>query len=319
MVKPIRAISSEVLVGSDDHLFEAIAAASPENPFRTAAYVKARRTQGARPLAFFWASGFPGGCIAFIKVGRVQRVLEIPSAPEVDADHPIWETLKEVCRRKRLTRLHVHTFGVSGAFVPALGRQISRMQRREFVLVLDESAPLHLSHNHERNVARARREGVVVSKCVHDILGSAVHSALIGASMARRQARGEDAPPGMRRDTFYSFLEQGAAQLFQASVDRAVVSSMLVLRSSSGAYYHSAGTSPLGMKIGASPLLIVETARMLRDSGVRLFNLGGAGEHEVGLARFKAGFGSEIVESESADFDLARGVRRLVLSIARHK
>jgi hypothetical protein len=54
-------------------------------------------------------------------------------------------------------------------------------------------------------------------------------------------------------------------------------------QSSTGAYYQSVGTPPEGLKLGASPFLISQVAGILRQEGVQIFNLGGAGEDNPGL------------------------------------
>jgi lipid II:glycine glycyltransferase (peptidoglycan interpeptide bridge formation enzyme) len=99
-----------------------------------------------------------------------------------------------------------------------------------------------------------------------------------------------------------ALLASRAGEIFQAVDGDRVLSSILVLRSSTGAYYQSAGTSPEGMKVGASPFLISQVAGILRQEGVQIFNLGGAGEDNPGLQRFKAGFNVRQISLQAATF-----------------
>ena len=54
--------------------------------------------------------------------------------------------------------------------------------------------------------------------------------------------------------------------------------------------------------MGASPFLISGVAAILKHEGVRVFNLGGATAENLGLVRFKAGFGTREVALEAASF-----------------
>jgi hypothetical protein len=140
--------------------------------------------------------------------------------------------------------------------------------------------------------------------------------------MTRRSARGEAVPSVQRDALAEAFLATGVGELFQAVADGASpLSSILVLRSPVGAYYHSAGTSPEGMDRGASQFLIASTAEQLRSEGVLRFNLGGAGPESEGLQRFKAGFGARVVPLEAATCvfgtTLERGARRIIAGALR--
>lgn len=301
----------------DENLLRAVAETAPENPLYTPAFAWARTRRGERPVAFLASSGNIQGCTAFIIQGRIHRDLEIVSAPAVDATHPLWDAIQTFCVRKGITRLRVQSFGSAGGTIPVLGRESSRHQRREYVLDLGpECPPLALSSNHRRNLRRAKRAGIEVTETAEPAAGE-VHAALIDLSMSRRQERGEQVSTDTPSAIFRCFLETGAGVLFQAALpDGPVLSSVLVLLSARGAYYHSAGTSPEGMDHGASQLLIATVAQRLRDRGITLFNLGGAAEDQTGLTRFKCGFGPRTVELETASFDVARGHQRVMVAIA---
>jgi lipid II:glycine glycyltransferase (peptidoglycan interpeptide bridge formation enzyme) len=125
------------------------------------------------------------------------------------------------------------------------------------------------------------------------------HLALQANSMARRKARSESVPLEFARADDAVLLASGVGELYQAMLGGQVASSLLVLRSSRGAYFKSAGSSADGMSVGASHFLVHETAMALQSEGIELFYLGGVRQHEEGLRAFKAGFGSESIETES--------------------
>lgn len=88
------------------------------------------------------------------------------------------------------------------------------------------------------------------------------HARMMEHSRDRRVARGEQISASDTKE-HWAHLESGAGQLFQALHNGRVASSILVLRSAHTAYFHSAGTSPRGMRIGASHFLIYDVCREL--------------------------------------------------------
>ena len=113
-----------------------------------------------------------------------------------------------------------------------------------------------------------------------------------------------------------TLLESGAGELFQAMLGDQVASSLLVLRSSTGAYSESSGNSPEGMTIGASHFLRYETAIALQQDGKRVFYLGGARAHETGLRSYKSGFGTTLLPMSSVTAYLGGPLRRKVSTVA---
>ena len=71
------------------------------------------------------------------------------------------------------------------------------------------------------------------------------------------------------------------------------------------------------MTCGASAWLFHHVARALQSEGLELFNLGGVRPDEEGLRRFKAGFGTRMIELESASFFLASPMKQAVSRVAR--
>jgi len=115
----------------------------------------------------------------------------------------------------------------------------------------------------------------------------------------RRTNRGEALEASADIEAVYPYLESGAGELFQAKKDGVIVSSVLVLLSPLSGYSHSAGTSPEGMKVGASQFLNYKICEDLRNSGLRAYNLGGAPSATT-LEEFKMGFSPEIIQLTEA-------------------
>jgi hypothetical protein len=311
---------SVVPAPSDDRL-EALCRARPESPFHTVAYAQARRQRGHLPVAFLVESGetVVDGCVGYVARGRLRCDLEVVSSPGRPPADGLWDALLGYCRKADVTRLRLESFGSPGGIVlPRLAGESARRARREYRLDLTTWSPEKaLSTNHRRNLARSRKGGVGVRE-TSDPQDARVHAGLMRSSMVRREARGESigATPEAAAVT-RSFLGTGAGSLFQALLDGDVVASVLVLHAPASAYYHSAGTAPEGMRIGASQHLIVAVAEALRERGRAAFNLGGAADDQPGLARFKTGFGAETLRLEAAAADVARGPRRAVLAVIR--
>ena len=300
-------------------LLRSLAENNPENPFFTLAYVESKVQRGAKVVAFAAATGYESrpACIGFVGCGHVHRDLAVVSAPAVDAGHPLWGAVNEFCRREHITRVRIQTFGTPGGSIPVLGRKLEHYRRLEHVLTLDTDVPPpHLSSNHRRNLRKAEKAGLKLANIKGKGAISA-HLLLVSRSMSRLQDRGEVSATGVSPGEVQALVDSAAATIFQAtSPDGEVLSSIVVLLSGQGAYYHSAGTSPDGMSVGASQFLICAVAETLRDRGMTRFNLGGTEISQEGLVRFKQGFGAWSIPLESACYLTATGIRRLVVASA---
>ena len=159
-----------------------------------------------------------------------------------------------------------------------------------------------VSTQHRRNISRAVKAGLSIHR-TREASACVQHLELMNASLERRAKRGEEV--GINRAAGASTWRcspAGSGELFQAMHEGKVLSSILILRSSQGAYYESAGTLPEGMKLGASPFLVSRVAAILKQEGSLVFNLGGATDDNPGLQRFKAGFGTREIALEAASF-----------------
>ena len=297
----------------------ALAERYPENPFCTPAYARAMQAEGVRALllGFENADGeLLEGCYGFRRDGRLVRELNLPSLPRF-ADATGWEAgLAAWCGRE-VDRVVLGSFGVPETALPRLDGRVTRWSRREYVLDLAPADDLSqaLSSNHRRNVRRAREAGLVFRERT-DADAATSHLRLVSNSLKRREARGEEVTTAGEAGFFRRLLDTGSGTCVQALDGDEVLSSILVLRSARGAYYQSAGTGPRGMQCGAAAFLVVTAAERLRDQGVRTFNLGGAGEGQEGLQRFKAGFGAHCRELEAGRALLGSPIRHTLAAAA---
>jgi lipid II:glycine glycyltransferase (peptidoglycan interpeptide bridge formation enzyme) len=179
---------------------------------------------------------------------------------------------------------------------------LTRRTRQEHVLDLEREDVLGgVGSQHRRNISRAVKAGLSIHR-TRQASACTQHVELMNASLERRAKRGEEVEISGQRTRLLALLTSRSGEIFQAVHGEKVLSSILILRSSQGAYYQSAGTLPEGMKVGASPFLVSRVATTLKQEGCRVFNLGGATPDNAGLHRFKAGFGTREVALEAASF-----------------
>ena len=303
-------------------LLRAVAATAPANPFFTTAYAESRRALGFDPwmIALRRNEGFSAACPAFVKTGRLSRTLEIPSLPAFTNSEEsglFWSRLFDLCRRRGISTVTINSFASTHAAIPAFSGQARRRARSEYVLELGSAALWdRLASNHARNIRRGRQAGLQIRRAP-DPSACREHAALVEMSLERRRRHGEVVRAHDEAESLAALsalTRCGAADVFQAVLDGRALSSLVVLRAARGAYYQSAGTSPEGMSRGASHWLVHEVANVLRGEGKELFNLGGAGDSDAGLKRFKTGFGTTTVPLEEAEFCLGGRVPARVRS-----
>jgi hypothetical protein len=266
-----------------------------ENPFRTDRYIQAMSQLGYECwiLGTRTNSTVSDATVAAVKRGRLGARMEIPSLPGAAQSAVFWDGVYALSKQLGITDLLAETFGSPLLEVPTLKGETTRKNRCEFViLAATDDFEARVCSNHLRNIKKARVAGVTLRRGSLHQVSMAEHVSMIDSSIARRASRGEAVMEGpVDGDVHRAYLKSGAGELFQAVYEGKVVSSILFLRSARTAYNESAGTSPEGMRIGASPFLIHEACQVLCRESVRTFNLGGAPEGST-LARFKAGFGA---------------------------
>ena len=296
-----------------------LAERDPCNPFCSAPYFAVMQEARHQTWVLGVACGdtLEAGCGAFARSGKLNRYLEIHSAPHVPGMLAFWDGLLGFCREHRITHLGVNSFASAGAVLPALPGEQGRVRRWECVMDLgavDLWERLHTKH--KQRVRKARKAGVKVLAAAGEH-SCEQHVALIRASMERRRSRGEFLSDPSETEIQRLLIRQGAAELFQAVRNGEVLSSVLVTVAAKGAYSHTAGTSPEGMACGASHLLNYEIARGLQSRSMDIYNLGGVQNLDSGLAEYKLRFGARLVELEAADFFLGGRLRKGLNAAAR--
>jgi hypothetical protein len=273
----------------------------PDNPFLTSRYLQSQRSIGREGwlLSLEDSGAIVAGALAFLERGRLRRTLTIPSTPNVPLDSPFWAGVRAYIAECGVTDLELSTFASPESRIPPWTGEIERIERTEFAMELD-GADLwtRVSKSHRERVSKGRKKGLTVRRESSDAAIDA-HVALHINSMDRRKSRGENVSLAFERAGSAALLASGAGELFQAMLGDHVASSLLVLRSATGAYSESSGNSKEGMGIGASHFLRYETAVALQAEGVQRFYLGGARPQEEGLRAFKAGFGTTLIDTAS--------------------
>lgn len=298
----------------------AAAATAPDNPFLSAAYAAALHASGRAPvlLALRRRDGETlAACWATVRRGRLQCTVEVESWPTAGDRPEFLRGFLDFCHAEGAHHAQLGTFAATRAALPTTLVPAERWERCEHRLDLTDPAWREgRSSNHRRNIARGGRAGLRVVRAEGDE-ALALHERLTGASLSRRMERGEEVQGGSpQRRLLAALLASGAATVHQARLDDAVLSSIVLLRTPTAAYYHSAGTLPEGMRQGASHFLVGELAEQLAAEGLALFNLSGAEPANEGLYRFKAGFGTQPVPLEAARYDLRSGFQRAVQNAA---
>jgi len=290
---------------ASDAQWKLLQESAPENPFLTAEYALAREHLGETPVMFEYGAQ---SCLAFLKRGRVTSGLEIISLPFAPSSIFL-SGLIAFCRDRRVYETALNSFGSPALSIPKLPHEIQRRARTEFVIDLTvATSQWKIGETHRRHIRRAEKSAVALRRIQAE--GIPDHLSMCRNSMSRRQERGETVYSVADSPEIPSIVANGAGQIFQAVRDDLVLSSMLVIRSRTGAYYHSAGTSQEGMDIGASHFLVHSVARTLQEEGVKIFNLGGAEIENPGLRAFKSRFGATPIETEAVRAVLCGPVHR---------
>lgn len=302
---------------ADDASLDRAAHGDPDNPFLVARYLRAQRALGQRGwlLAVEIDGVVQGAALCFLKSGRIRRSLSIPSSPLVAAESLFWPGLDAFCRERGITDLEISTFATPESVIPRMRGESERIRRTEYALPLvgvDLWAGVSKGHRHRIN--RGRKNGLTVRR---DSSAAAIdaHVALHVASMDRRKSRGEDVSLEFERSTSAALVAAGAGELYQAMLGDHVASSLLVLRSRTGAYSESSGTSREGMNVGASHFLWFESATLLQAEGTEMFYLGGARAHEEGLRTYKSGLGATPIDTDSVTAYVGGRLRRGVSAV----
>lgn len=301
---------------ADELMVDRASSTDADNPFLTSRYLRSQHSLGREAwlLSVEDSASPTAASLAFVERGRLRRTLTIPSSPAVALDSPFWPGLRAFIAAQGITDLDLSTFATPESRIPKWDDEVERIGRTEFALVLDGADLLAgTSKSHRERISKGRRKGLVVRRD-HSSEAIDAHVALHINSMDRRKSRGENVSLAFERAGSAALLSSGAGELFQAMLGDHVASSLLVVRSTDGAYSESSGNSKEGMGIGASHFLRYETSVTLQTEGAKIFYLGGARPQEEGLRAFKAGFGTTLIDTESVSAYVGGQLRRRVSS-----
>ena len=295
-------------------LLEQVSALAPENPFYTFEYVRARQSRGSDAhVLYLKADGrVSSACTAFSRHGRLNHRLEITSLPSISDPAAFWKGLRQFCRESRVSILDIHTFGSNETAIPKLDGEVSRRRRYEYQIDLrntDLWGGLH--RRHQRHIKKALKAGLVLRRTT-DPRDCAIHTSLANTALTRRRDHGHTIASEIKDQDSLTYLKHNAGEIFQALLDGEVFSSILVLKSSKGAYAQTSGTTSDGRDLGASQLLFYETACIFQKESLDVFNLGGTDLESRGLQDFKASFGSKRLDLEAAEFHFGGVVKKTI-------
>ncbi len=257
------------------------------------------------------------GSLAILETGRFSKGLSIPSIDTARSSKKFWNELTTFCRANRIDELTLNSFSSSHSVIPSLPGEQQRFTRHEYWIDLNgQDLWKLLSSNHKRNVKKSQKAGVQF-RVLEDSVACSMHAKLQQSSMDRRMRRGEKTPMSFSTRTLSAYVQASAGKFFQAYLDNEILSSVFVLYASQGAYYQSAGTSRRGMECGASQALVHEICRILQAQSVHRFSLGGVRSEELGLERFKAGFGGSRTELDAVTCFLGSVLKQKIISAVR--
>ncbi|HWI15469.1 MAG TPA: GNAT family N-acetyltransferase, partial [Burkholderiales bacterium] len=247
-----------------------------------------------------------GHAFGVLQQGRMRVRLDVTITADLPGEGAFWQGLQaylathfvDSCSVESITR------PTAVSIIPRLPHETQRTSHVKLYTVdLTREEPFAtLSTNHKRNISKARKHGARLVELPRDEAFQ-VHLNLMGLSLSRRRRRGEPTHLGADVDVMAALLRTGVARLFQAAVQSKVMSSKLVYVLDDAAYYHAGGTSPDGMELGVSHLLMYEIMQWARARGMRTLNLDVASAAAGGLGRYKEGFGPELWEVERVQTD----------------
>lgn len=255
-----------------------------------------------------------GAAVASLQRGRMRSSLNLTLTAELPDRDAFWDGVMAFVRQHDITNLWVESVGfpAPAESLPEMAGEHHRFSDvKLYVVDLERDDPFSaFSHGTKSTIKKARKNAAEVV-VLPPFEAVARHCDLIEASLARRAQRGEQIKNKDYTDYVNSLLEKGAGRLYQAAIGGAVVSSKFVFFLGDAAFWDSSGTSPEGMRLGASQFLMFEMMQLLRADGLRVLNLDVASVGAGGLGAYKAGFGADIGQLERVDVDCSSHYKML--------
>lgn len=256
--------------------------------------------------------------IAVRQVGRLRTGLSITLLGAAPRGSEFWDAAERFGRRVGATTLQLESIGLEPeSIIPQVPNETNRFtaERLYFVDLRIDDIESRFGTIPRKNGAMAAKRGVSLL-ALDDTSAALAHEQLTAQSLARRAEKGQDVTSRSSVAFIKASLQTGQGRFFQAGVAGEVMSSNFVYAVGRHVFYYSSGTSVSGMKIGASHFLMSMMIRTLKADGFESFNMDIAGADNVGLMRFKEGFGPTVffVERVTANRESAW---RMLRNIAR--
>lgn len=269
---------------------------------------------GGQPWVFRLVSGDRPIVVAYgvLQRGRVRASLGLTLISEMREPEPFWAGLQRLVSRLYISDFWTEALGTPRPSIPSLaGERIRYTDEEMFMVDLSrENMFGAFSSNHKRNIKKAAKADVQLVHLPFEEATS-IHLDLIRSSLSRRLQRGERSWKNTNLERISKLVGEGHAVLYQVAKDRTVLSSKLMLELGDSAFYESGGTSPDGMRIGASQLLMSEIINDLAARHLKTLNLGMVPEDDAGLRRYKRGFAAEAIKVDRVHTDVGNGLTRI--------
>ena len=231
--------------------------------------------------------------VGILRRGRMSRHLDVMLlSPLPDHSSHFWDAILDFASDNRASSIEIEFLGSDADRLPDLQGVNHRVDALSYVVDLDRSGQMATySSNHKRNIRKAIKSGMTVIRPTDDA-ALETHLRLCNESYTRHEQAGKASGPRVRKVDLVKYFTSGSAQLYQASIDGVVVSSLLIVMIEDAAFYDTGGTDSQGFKLGASHFLMHSIIEELKEKGFKFLNLGVSGESRKGLTQFKAGFGA---------------------------
>ncbi|MCK5034613.1 MAG: GNAT family N-acetyltransferase [Candidatus Sabulitectum sp.] len=262
----------------------------PSSPLATNEYIASLKSTG-KPFTMITgeSNGIPvSAALLTFHSTRIERKVSVNVISIRQEDSlSFWTQLLKYLNSINIHTLQILTFCSEPFPVPEIRNIIKGKERWEYHLQL-KNFNMTTLHSKHRNMVRKAEKAQVSFSCCNGVDSLDQHVEMQHLSQLRRNLESDhkETNPFVK-----ALLENDAAELCFAKHNGKVISSACILKTKNGGYLFSAGTSPLGMELGASNYLLYKVMELYKDRGLSLFNLGGVTSNETGLNSFKKRFG----------------------------
>ena len=285
-------------------------------PFLELSFVQYKRLVTAEKV---WIISYPLGDSSMVHAvgvfgrGRFSSHLGIMLlSPLPEHSSKFWDAILDFAADNRASSIGIEFIGSDIERLPNLQGVGHRANAFSYVVDLERADPMvTYSSNHKRNIRKAIKSGMAIVRPSEDIaLGT--HMRLCNESYTRHERAHKAVGPPIRQADLTRYFTSRTAQLYHATLNGAVVSSMLIVTIQDAAFYDTGGTDGQGFKVGASHFLMHSIIEELKEKSVKFLNLGVSTQARKGLTQFKSGFGAESYFREGIRIDRRRSLLQFI-------